>query len=198
MTLLPYIEIDYIQSDGGQYIDTGYKPKSTTKVVIDAQWDDYNAGEAISRTPIQCLFGSANKFYTFGMMDPLDSRALVYYYYAKQSTLTWNIQAGRHTYIANGPSGTVYNKKQTYTDNTAFEVTEDLYIFAYNFRGSVSSISKGKIWSSKIYENGQMVRDYIPVQMRESNEVGLWDKINSVFYPNAGTGAFIAGPVISA
>ena len=195
MTLPPYIKIEYIQSDGGQYINTEYKPKSTTKVIIDAQWDDYEAEVAISRTPIQCLFGCANKYYYFGMMDPLDSRALVYYYYGKTNANTWNIQAGRHVYTADGPTGTVYNLKQTYTDQTAFEVTEDLYIFAYNFRGTVSSISKGKIWCAKIYDNGQLIRDYIPVQLTADGSVGLWDLVENRFYGNIGTGYFTAGGI---
>ena len=50
--------------------------------------------------------------------------------------------------------------------------------------------------SSQIYDNGTIVRNYIPCQT-SSGEIGLWDDVNEVFYGNAGTGTFTAGPVVA-
>ena len=53
----------------------------------------------------------------------------------------------------------------------------------------------GKIYSCQIYDNGSLVRDYVPC-INNDGTIGLWDDVNSVFYGNAGTGSFTAGPEI--
>ena len=52
-----------------------------------------------------------------------------------------------------------------------------------------------KLRSCKIYDNGTLVRDFIPCK-NASGVVGLWDDVNSAFYQNAGSGTFTAGPEI--
>lgn len=48
----------------------------------------------------------------------------------------------------------------------------------------------------QIYDNGTLVRDYIPCQT-DTGEVGLYDMETATFYGNAGTGEFVAGGVIA-
>ena len=52
-----------------------------------------------------------------------------------------------------------------------------------------------KLYSCQIYDNGTLVRDFVPCQTTDGT-IGLWDDVNSVFYGNAGTGTFTAGPEI--
>ena len=47
----------------------------------------------------------------------------------------------------------------------------------------------------RIFENDVLIRDFIPCQTTDG-DIGLWDDVNSVFYGNAGTGTFTAGPVV--
>ena len=54
-----------------------------------------------------------------------------------------------------------------------------------------------KIWKTTAFEGVPLIRDFIPCK-NASGEVGLWDDVNSAFYGNAGTGAFIAGEIPSA
>ena len=53
-----------------------------------------------------------------------------------------------------------------------------------------------KIWKTVAFEGVPLIRDFIPCK-NASGEVGLWDDVNSVFYGNAGTGAFTAGEIPS-
>ena len=55
--------------------------------------------------------------------------------------------------------------------------------------------SQIKIYSAKIYQNGSLVRDFIPCK-NAAGIIGLWDDVNSVFYQNAGSGVFTAGPEV--
>ena len=49
-----------------------------------------------------------------------------------------------------------------------------------------------RIFSCKIYDDGTLVRDLIPVRV---GDVGyMFDRISGQLFGNAGTGAFIIGP----
>lgn len=68
-----------------------------------------------------------------------------------------------------------------------------------SFRNQSITICDGlwRTYWSQIKISGSIVRDYIPCKNPDGT-VGLWDDVNSVFYGNAGTGAFTAGPEIPA
>ena len=51
----------------------------------------------------------------------------------------------------------------------------------------------GKIYSFKIWDNENLVRDYIPVTNTIINKAGLYDSVEKKFYPNLGSGNFTAG-----
>ena len=52
-----------------------------------------------------------------------------------------------------------------------------------------------KFYNIKIYNfDNVLVRDSIPVFYNGS--IGMWDKLNDVFYPNVGTGTFIGGKIV--
>ena len=82
------------------------------------------------------------------------------------------------------------------TDSTEVSTGQNVYLLALNISGSTSSYFIGKLFTLKIYDNGTLVRDFIPCQ-KPDGTIGLWDDVNSVFYGNAGTGTFTAGPVVA-
>lgn len=45
----------------------------------------------------------------------------------------------------------------------------------------------------RIYDNGTLIRDYIPVKRVSDNAVCLYDLVNHNFVTNAGTGTFLYG-----
>lgn len=54
-----------------------------------------------------------------------------------------------------------------------------------------------KLYSFKIYDNGTLIRDFIPCYRVADNEVGLYDIVNNQFYTNQGTGSFTKGPDVN-
>lgn len=50
-----------------------------------------------------------------------------------------------------------------------------------------------RLYSAKIWQEGVLIRSFVPVKDNITNEYGLLDTINAKFYANAGTGKFIAG-----
>ena len=55
---------------------------------------------------------------------------------------------------------------------------------------------KGRLYYFKIYDNGTLVRDYVPVKRISDGAIGLYDKVNKLFYGNDGTDSFGAGPEV--
>ena len=59
-----------------------------------------------------------------------------------------------------------------------------------------SFCSLADIYSSKIYSNNIVVRDYIPCYNKESGKVGLYDLVGNQFFSDAAGGNFEAGPEV--
>jgi hypothetical protein len=62
---------------------------------------------------------------------------------------------------------------------------------------SSSTCAKGKVYYLKIYNSGTLVRNMLPCK-NISGILGLYDIVNNIFYTNAGTGTFTAGPIATA
>ena len=80
-------------------------------------------------------------------------------------------------------------------ENT-FNCTHPLFLLSVNFDGIASNNRYScKLYGAKIYDNGNLIRDYIPA-LDENNVAALWDKVSQAFFYNQGTGSFTAGPVV--
>ena len=181
-----YKQIEYIQSSGTQYINTGFTPNSNTRVILDL---DNLATSGI-------LFGSRNSrdgnTFTLWVMSATSVRSD--YYGTTVSNVTGTVSSTTGRYIVDKNKNVCSVRGVTIT-NAASTFTGDfpLFLFTLNAAGTAhSSYSKMKLHSCKIYDNGALVRDFIPC--KNANEVsGLYDLVNGVFYGNAGSGAFVAG-----
>lgn len=187
----PYIRLNYIIATGTQFINTLYKPNQDTKTIMDAQFDNYT-----SMREAPAYFYCYGNNLKYGVNDGATGNNLIYFNYYTDY-ITWDIPVGsRRTIIADKNKATIDGITKTMPYKN-FQMDYDLYLFAWNYSGSPVQMTKGKIWSCKIYENDVEVRDYFPVRMRESGEIGLWDAVENKFYGSAGTGAFIAGEEIT-
>ena len=185
MASLPsgYTKLDYIESSGTQYINTGFKPNQNTRCVIDienlssAQASFF--GARASQTAASFTYFSLTA--TTGRSD----------YGASKQSMSFTNTVGRYTVDQNKNVCTANGVTATGTANT-FQLTNNLYLMAVNQANAAMQNAKMKLYSAKIYDNGTLVRDFIPCK-NASGAIGLWDNVNSVFYANAGTGTFSAG-----
>lgn len=165
-----YTKIEYLESDGNSYIDTGFKPNNNTRVVFEG----YN--------------NSTSSIWIFGAWkaknDKMFAAAALNTYNICYGTEIWanatmpvgpiSIDINKNAYTYNGVSGTL--SEQT------FSCDYSMYLFHINAAGTVSTGSfNGRIYSVKIYDNGTLVRDFIPA-MNASGEAGLYDLKNDVWY----------------
>lgn len=122
--------------------------------------------------------------------------AIVYPHYGNVSFDTQPISkivSTRYVYDMNRNVTTVNGTAKTFTSVT-FDSGYSLTLLALNSAGSVDSRrAVGKLHSVKIYDNGVLVRNMIPVSRVSDAAIGMYDLVNGKFYVNAGTGTFVAG-----
>lgn len=180
-----YLKLLYIESNGTQYINTNIKPANQTRIIFTF--------EPIGTGSNQCYFGS--KASGPGPTDQyacvLTSDGTIRIDYGPENLATPVKPSGVTTISKNG-SMTVIND-QTFANTSAiFTGANNLYLFGGNFGGVFSYPASIRLYSCQIYDGTGLIRDYIPCK-NETDQVGLYDLVDGVFYPNAGTGAFVAG-----
>lgn len=187
-----YTELVYIQNSGTQLIDTEYVPSGETTVEITFRCEKidetlsgyypvYGSANAYNQNAFE-LWGVGKGFCTYGTQD-----------YKSDFGLTAGV---KYTSIQSKNVLTINGNTFTFMKQT-FNTPYNLLLFAtHRDYGIIISAddAKLKIYSCKIYDNGNLVRDYIPC-INASGEVGLYDLVGKQFYGNAGTGTFTGSEV---
>lgn len=191
MSNLPngYTQVEYIKATGVQYINTGILPTATTE--IDIQYS-YESAETygmhfLSTVGFYTPFPkpSANNFFSCRL--------------GKEKDLYIIPKAGHIYTVKAYTNNTIEIDGVTYTGFTCGTSTTStpLYMFAYAGNpGSGRHSGTGNIYYCKIYNNGVLVRDFIPC-ISDTNAIGMYDLVENKFYGNNGTGTFVAGEVVS-
>lgn len=185
-----YTQLECIESSGGQYIDTGFMPNQNTRAVIDFQVLDSHSGEGhilsvrdsasgpyfitVCNTALaniyQARFGTAG-IYTISSLG------------ASRERMLWDMNKG--VFAVDGETVTTFSTSD-------FQNTYNLSIFGRNTGGTVADFVSMKLYACKIYDNGILVRNFVPAKNSDGT-AGLYDVVNGVFYTNAGTGTFAEG-----
>ena len=190
-----YKQVEYIQSSwtttawaNWPYIDTWFKPKSTTRVKFKANF------QSTADWPIYWAWTSSTSS-RFGAWFWINPSAIAMWYW-DFNWVWWYLPVSFDTDVTveqYASWNTAYNIVDwTTATNTATFVEPNLnmYIFARNGTTSTEKKCPMKLYYFKIYDNWTLVRDFIPVLRISDNKPWLYDLVNNVFYANAGTGEF--------
>ena len=188
-----YTQVEYIQSSGTQYIDTGFKPGGNTKVVID--FCAYNQS-----TTQQGVFGGGTNTTggLFSLLTGTSTSSLQADYDTTQSLANINntiseLDLTKRVVISMSNELVINSSSVTSVDIKTFTSTQNMYLFANNNGGTLQLPSSLYLYSCMIYDHDTLVRNFIPCK-NSAGTVGLYDATNGVFYQNAGSGSFTAGP----
>lgn len=188
------VELEYIMSTGTQFISTGFIPNSNTRVQMELTVLNGASGY---------LFGSVYMNEKTAQEDPDTYTYLGVSY--NNGTITFGYNQENSKTISVGTSFTkmtvdmnknqlTVNGQSVQYDASEFKMKNNMALLTYSKDGYFQTPSLSAfLHSCKIWNDGVLIRDYIPYQ-NKLGDVGLWDKVNSVFYGNFGTGKFIAGP----
>lgn len=190
---LPYdTEVEYLQSSGTQYIDTGYAYADGYTFEIDF----------LGMTSNTTVFGARNSTKRTSVL-----------YYSKTNGMTINMAAytGSTTPFKLGNitsrvkvkmsvlqnNGTVWVDDTKVYDNISFSgeyissVSQAVFATKYG-DNDYRDITSSKVYGLKMWQGTTIIRDYIPVRV---GQIGyMYDKVSKVLYGNVGTGDFTLGP----
>lgn len=188
-----YTQVDYIESSGTQYIDTGVNADINLDIKIDMQYTDINA---------------SNNDTNFGAIYHEGSIYRRYHAVKNQGQFSWYVLSNanaivsfdilRHTtYIKASERKIIFDEVEyTMSEITQTNPNINFWLFGRNSNDSALIFyNSSKLYSCKMYYNNVLVRDFIPCYRNSDNEVGLYDLANNVFYTNQGTGVFTYGSI---
>ena len=194
-----YTQLEYIESTGTQYIDTGYTP---TTAGYSANVKFMLTGDTLNNQTIigfNTVLSNVRERMSFG----LNGTARVVFGYGNGSTEYSNdgsgvIQLNRLTEINVNfvTSASLRINGTEYFSTSTFTRANSTSVYLMKVNGSEQS-STGRWYSAQIYnQNNELVRNFVPAK-NASGVVGMYDTVNNRFYENAGSGSFIAGPTVS-
>lgn len=183
-----YTQLEYIQSSGAQWIDTGFTPDQDTRIIYDC--------ERLSTVSAEHFFGvrtgnSAKEAFCFYIYNSGWRFAYNNYVAAGDGPST-----GRYLFDANKNVMTINGSLTLKSTYAKFKASATATLFSMRSFNSGISYGSHKLFSCQIYDNGTLTRNFIPCK-NASNAVGLYDTVGAEFYGNAGTGSFTAGPVVT-
>ena len=190
-----YDVLEYIESTGTQYINTGYVTTSTdytyeldmTPTKIGGFYS-YMGFMASGTTPRAGIHEYSNVFMLGANATTNSSTTPVV---NERVILKGHFKSGAQKLYKNG---TLIASNSTSFNHSAN--TLSTHIFGRNY-SSGRNLTSIKLYSAKIYEGSTLVRHYIPVRRQSDNALGLYELLNGTFHANSGSGTFVSGPAIT-
>ena len=182
-----YQEVDYIESTGTQYIDTGYIATANTNVELDMYVD--------GNTPqYYCGFGAYASGVSFQLM--LKSGSNFTYYCASNPATMSAVYNTRNRFVTNNRQAEwVSSSSSAYCNNTGSHATSlSLGLFAGHEAGGFLAGTLMRCYNFKIYERNELVMNLVPCYRKSDNKIGMYDFVTDTFFTNAGTGSFTCYP----
>ena len=182
-----FTKLAYIQSSGTQYVNTGVLVSKNLEIKLKFMLTSTTNNGIVGY--MQSASSGANRFAVF--------------------------QYGGAWYFDFGNESTGRISGGSFSTNTLYDITAGNRYIKNNATGSniisgsvISNLTNsnsisilcetncgiGKIYSCQIYDNGTLVRDFVPC-INGSGEVGLYDLVGKQCYGNAGTGTFTGSEV---
>lgn len=195
-----YQEVEWVASDGQAYFMSGINPTQNhgfeAKVMYNSFIDGNNQRD--DRTICVSQDGSGrhwgfntrndNSYWQIENLNNTGKTEVPSMTLNTTYTIEYNTDNLSKCYIDG-------SHKATMTRNTY--ALPELPIMAFNNNGSIIFIMIGRLYYYKLYENGTLVRDFVPCYRIADGEIGLYDLVNDVFYTNQGSGTFTCGvPII--
>ena len=186
----PYAyEVEYIESKGNQYINTGVIANEKTKVETKIQCLGAQTGNNfLGARPTNG--GATNAF----VITSFSSSGKIGFFHNGTSIQAIKYDNEIHSYeFGNGVAkidGIDYNLPNKGEFSTQYEIA-----LLGNANGGGYMTSQQRLFATKIYDGDELIRDYIPV-VDHDGKTAMYDKVNDKMYYDEGSRDFIAGPVV--
>ena len=188
-----YQRLEYLESSGTQYIDTGY--------IFTSEFGEVDMVAQLTQTSSTVSAFCGNIRSAIGrtfLVQQVNSNGIYFQTGVSPLNINSNISDTNKHHIRAVTS----DKNYLYIDDTlignatkegTIKNAENFVIFGRKADNSpVSNFAKMKLYSFKLYDNSVLVRNFVPVLRKTDNELGMLDLVEGKFYTNEGTGKFTA------
>ena len=204
--------VEYIESTGTQWIDSGVRGKTGLKFHADFAWDTSHAGSNAD----WMLVGARKDTSSDTRIVPVYIEQTVCFGYGKFARTTTAYTLGvRHEIVADftNPSASTflyrdgtpinqYKDSRTPSTGSTIDAERNLYVFAANWGGTANYFAKARLYGLEILRKNastaelETVRNFIPCA---TNGVAcLYDTVEGRYYGNSGSGSFAMGDPLPA
>lgn len=185
-----YTQVEYIESSGSQYINTGFVPNSNTRVVMDVMLVKQTVASKAIFGARSASSGTDSGSFTFLSIETGAKTRSDYFGSSVAGNfpiLGKRVVIDRDKNVCNVDGNVITNK------TSANKCSVNMYLFAVNTANSAVLQSNLKLYSCQIYDNGTLKLDFVPAKRVSDNVIGMYDMVSKTFFTNAGTGVFTAG-----
>ena len=205
LALSGYTKLDYIMSDGGQYIDLGYKAKKNTEIRLDVQFvpNENTDTDTASNTIVgKVTRDNVNANFSINFGRSVEQKIQIFYWVDKHYGYDGEVKSKTYSSsVINRSMMIVKSGAATFQDITieiatkTQDNTENMILLGgYDPEAqSVLSFNRydAKIYGFQIYEGDKLVMDMAPYMKNE--KAGLYDFIGNKFYLSNGSADFLYG-----
>ena len=207
-----YYRLDYIQSNGNQYINPGFNLGSFSST----RGYRYEADVLFPTLPTTAqnymgvLYSDGSLLYTTRFLRKTSGNNLGYTFRA--TSISTGIYAQVDTKYhcegiffggSSGQSLTITDGTNTGTGSgtgSGYTVSARMYIFGENNQGTLTKASAMRMYYMKLWRTVSgvetLIRDFVPAKRKSDDMTGLYDVENEVFYARSGSGQFTYGKII--
>lgn len=193
-----YTPVDYIQSSGTQWIQTGLMSSDFSSKIIKCDISFYNT--ASSSRAYSTIIGCQQNLVT---LLRIDSGTMKYFSNNSSQAYSGSVSSSNNYTVSyttnynNNTTSITVNGTTTSASSTASWGTNTvgIMLLASHNGGSPWTDELGlcRIYYCKFYDNDVLVRNFIPCIRNYDKKPGLFDLVNNVFYTNSGSGEFNVG-----
>ena len=186
---LDYRKLEWIESDGLQYIDTMFYPNNNTRVVMSMQlMKDLSSTSALFGARISASESNYAFLYA-GSTGSMRSD------YGSKYTQYFDYIGTEKTIIDKDKGTTSVNEVTQSYGSSSFSCPYSLCLFCINSAGVKQWFIPMRLYYCKIYDNGVLVRDFVPAVWKDGR-IGLVDLLDNRLYTSSGEGEFGIGNFI--
>lgn len=174
-----YLQVEYLESTGTQYIDTGLLYQASDVIDVDVAVMDGNSDH--------CVFGA----YSPGAYTELNiQKSSDVYYFRYDLAFSSAITIGTKHHVRK--SGATWSLDGTTESQKGknYSTNHSLYLFGRYYNGA-NKLSNVRIYSYKHSRNNAELMNLVPCIRISDSEPGMYDLVGRQFYTNAGTGEFV-------
>ena len=185
-----FIQADFLELTGNEYINTWFNAGGKTRIVLDCMQLDTSKTFCFycgARTAVSATDAKANTLFFVNNAYRQD-------FYGTSKSTSGCYTANKRIVIDNNMGTVKIGSDYTLSMTASSTTSSGSLILGASYQYSNSSITnldnyaKIRIYSCQIYDNGTLVRDFIPCSEESSGHIGLYDTVNDIFYRPFGTG----------